>query len=358
MGGWSRALESLVMSEATAFARPSSDFWRGRRVLVTGHTGFQGKLAFALVVSTWRTGWSGISLSPQTKPNLFTAAGVESLVESHVVDIRDRAATHATVLETAPEIVFHLAAQPLVLESYRTPIETFSTNIIGSLHILEALKSVRNAKVAVMITTDKVYANQEWVYPYREDDRLGGHDPYSASKAACEIGIASYRESFLRQAGVAVATARAGNVIGGGDWSSDRLIPDIVRAWETGAIVQIRRPNSVRPWQHVLEPLCGYLILAERLWQSPNLAGAYNFGPNSDEMASVRSVIGLAQQIYCDGQAALSEENSGPHEAGLLSLEIAKAKSGSGDSSAVEPQAGSYENAGMVQVVLQGMCGI
>jgi len=317
------------MTEANELVRPNYAFWRGRHVLVTGHTGFKGSW-LSLWLSRLGARVVGLSLSPNTKPNLFAAAAIGPLVESHIVDIRDRAATHASVLEAAPEVVFHLAAQSLVRESYRTPIDTFSTNVIGALHVLEAIRSVRHAKVAVMVTTDKVYANQEWVYPYREDDRLGGHDPYSASKAACEIGIASYRESFLRQSGVAVATARAGNVIGGGDWSSERLIPDMVRAWEDGATVQIRRPSAVRPWQHVLEPLCGYLILAERLWENPNLAGAYNFGPQSDETASVRYVVRLAQQIYCDGQAALNNEESGPHEAGLLSLDTAKSKASLG----------------------------
>jgi CDP-glucose 4,6-dehydratase len=329
MGERPRSVESLVVIESSFFTRPDYEFWQGRRVLVTGHTGFKGSW-LSLWLSRLGAQVFGISLSPETKPNMFTAAAIGSLVESRIVDIRDRDATHATVLQADPEVVFHLAAQPLVLESYRNPVDTFSTNVIGALHVLEAVRSVRNTKVVVMITTDKVYANQESVYPYREDDRLGGHDPYSASKAASEIGIVSYRESFLRQMGVAIATARAGNVIGGGDWSRDRLIPDIVRAWEAGEIVQIRRPSSVRPWQHVLEPLCGYLILAERLWQNPNLAEAYNFGPNSEEMASVRSVVGIAQQIYPGGQAAFSEDDSGPHEAGLLSLEIAKARSSLG----------------------------
>ncbi len=313
------------MTAHAASRLPSRDFWRGRRVLLTGHTGFKGSW-----LSLWLTRMGarvfGMSLAPQTEPNLFTAASVGASVQSHIVDIRDREATHEMALRADPEVVFHLAAQPLVIESYKSPIETFATNVVGTLHVLEAIRHLRNAKVAVIVTTDKVYSNREWVYPYREDDPLGGHDLYSASKAACEIGVASYRQSFLAAQGVAVATARAGNVIGGGDWSSDRLIPDLVRAWQAGEKAQIRRPSSVRPWQHVLEPLCGYLILAEHLWNTPGLAGAYNIGPKSDEVATVRAVVELAQQAYGCGQAAFASESTGPHEAGLLSLEIAKAR--------------------------------
>jgi CDP-glucose 4,6-dehydratase len=197
-------------------------------------------------------------------------------------------------------------------------------------HVLESLRDLPDAKVAVMITTDKVYANREWVYPYREEDPLGGHDPYSASKAASEIVISSYRSSFLREQGVAVASARAGNVIGGGDWSADRLIPDIARAWERGDSVRIRRPDSVRPWQHVLEPLCGYLVLAERLAADSNLADAYNFGPEGQDFAAVRSVLECARRTYPDARVEFEANPSTPHEAGLLSLEIAKAKAALG----------------------------
>ena len=254
------ALESMVVTPAS----PDPSFWRDRQVLVTGHTGFKGAwLCYWLARMGARV--VGLALPPNTDPNLFSEAAIVSGVKSLVVDIRDLEATRSGVIRARPEIVFHLAAQPLVLRSYQAPVETFSTNVIGTAHVLESLRDLPGVKVAVMITTDKVYANREWVYPYREEDPLGGHDPYSASKAACEIVISSYRSSFLREQGVAVASARAGNVIGGGDWSADRLIPDIARAWERGDSVRIRRPNSVRPWQHVLEPLCGYLVLAERL---------------------------------------------------------------------------------------------
>jgi CDP-glucose 4,6-dehydratase len=272
----------------------------------------------------------GLALPPHTDPNLFSEAAIGSRVESLTVDIRDLEATRSGIAAARPEIVFHLAAQPLVLRSYKAPIETFSTNVLGTAHVLESLRDLPDAKVAVMITTDKVYANREWVYPYREDDPLGGHDPYSASKAACEIVISSYRSSFLREQGVAVASARAGNVIGGGDWSADRLIPDIAQAWKRGDSVRIRRPDSVRPWQHVLEPLCGYLVLAQRLAADSSLADTYNFGPESQDLAPVRSVVECARRTYPDARVEFDGNPSTPHEAGLLSLEIAKAKAALG----------------------------
>ena len=219
-----------------------------------------------------------------------------------------------------------MAAQPLVRQSYREPVETFSTNVLGTVNVLEALRALESVRVAVVVTTDKVYHNLEHPLPYRETDALGGHDPYSASKAAAEMVVSSYRDSYLKSQGVAVASARSGNVIGGGDWSENRLIPDVVRAWSRGETAQIRRPDAVRPWQHVLEPLSAYLVLAERLWEEPSRAGAYNFGPQTDEAASVRRVVELARASFGRGEVAWGDGADGPHEAGWLTLDVRKAR--------------------------------
>lgn len=315
-----------------------SKFWCGKRVLLTGHTGFKGGW-LALWLQALGAKVVGIALPPVSATNLFHLAEVAEGIESHFCDIRDREQLTDLVKSTQPEIVFHLAAQPLVRASYREPVETFSTNIMGTAHILEALRGLESIKVAVMITTDKVYKNLECAYPYREDDALGGHDPYSASKAASEIVISSYRDSFLRDQGVAVASARAGNVIGGGDWSEDRLIPDAVRAWQNGIPLHIRRPNSTRPWQHVLEPLNGYLTLAENLWENPELAGAYNFGPYTHEAAKVQEVIKMAQKAYGSGAVSYGDGTEGPHEAGWLALETAKSR----EALSIKPKWGIHE---------------
>ena len=302
-------------------------FWHGKRVLVTGHTGFKGGW---LVLWLRQLGVTvcGIALPPATNPNLFELARVAEGIDSHFCDIRDAGRLAALVRAFRPEIVLHLAAQPLVRASYRDPLGTFSSNIMGTAHVLDALRGLDSVRVALMVTTDKVYRNLEQPYPYREDDALGGHDPYSASKAASEIVIASYRAALLKEQGVAVASARAGNVIGGGDWSEDRLIPDAVRAWQADEILEIRRPQAIRPWQHVLEPLRGYLTLAEKLWHHPELAGAYNFGPHTHEAATVKEVVELARQAYGKGDVRYGDGNSGPHEAGWLALETAKARVG------------------------------
>jgi CDP-glucose 4,6-dehydratase len=304
---------------------PDPGFWRNRRVLLTGHTGFKGAW-----MSLWlhRMGAKvvGLSLPPVTLPNLFSLAKIDSLVDSRFGDIRDAHATAAVIREAEPEIVFHLAAQPLVRASYREPLETFATNVLGTAHVLDALRTSTSVRAVVAITTDKVYRNEESSTPFREADPLGGHDPYSASKAAAEMVISSYRDSFLATRGVAVASARAGNVVGGGDWSEDRLIPDAVRAWTSKQTLRIRRPAATRPWQHVLEPVSAYLRLAEQLWQRPILADAYNFGPETGDAASVRTVVEMAQGAFGEGSVEWDGVHEGPHEAGFLALEIEKAR--------------------------------
>ena len=301
------------------------NFWSGKRVLITGHSGFKG---------SWLTIWlhrlaarvTGIGLHPTTAPNLFSLAKVDTLCESHFCDLRDRGAIEPLIQAAQPEIVFHLAAQPLVRASYQDPQETFATNVMGTVHVLDALRRLDCVRVAVMVTTDKVYRNMEQAWPYREDDTLGGHDPYSASKAAAEIVIASYRDAFMAQQGVAVASARAGNVIAGGDWAEDRLIPDAVRAWQHNHSLILRRPRATRPWQHVLEPLAGYLCLAQKLWDHPELAGAYNFGPERDDTVSAHELAEMARDAYGKGRIDCREVNDGPYEAGCLALETAKSR--------------------------------
>ena len=306
-----------------------SHFWRGKRVLLTGHTGFKGG---------WMTIWLrhlgadvlGVSLPPAGDLNLFDLARVDAGIESHFCDIRDADQLAALVHAGQPEIVFHFAAQALVRASYSDPLGTFASNLMGTTNLLESLRGLDQICVAVMVTTDKVYDNFESPTPYREEDRLGGHDPYSASKAASELVIASYRDAFLREQGVAVASARAGNVIGGGDWSADRLIPDALRAWQTGQVLKVRRPDAIRPWQHVVEPLHGYLRLAEKIWHQPDFSGAYNFGPHTHAVATVRDIVEQARAAYGKGEVRYTHDGGGPHEAGWLTLETAKARAALG----------------------------
>jgi CDP-glucose 4,6-dehydratase len=320
-------LENVVtdVSSNTLATLPVADFWRGKRVLITGHTGFKGAW-LALWLQRMGAEVSGLALPAPTQPSLFALLGKKPWMNSQFCDIRNADALRVMVHAARPEVVFHLAAQALVRTSYQQPLDTFATNVMGTANVLDALREAPDVRVAVMVTTDKVYQNREWLYPYREDDALGGRDPYSASKGASELIIASYRASFLESAGIAVASARAGNVIGGGDWSPDRLIPDAVRAWQARRPLVIRHPHASRPWQHVLEPLAGYLTLAHRLWDQPALAGAYNMGPDPHAAASVAAVIKFAagQNDYCE--VNYETGSTLPHEATWLALETAKAR--------------------------------
>ena len=300
-------------------------YWHGRRVLVTGHTGFKGSW-LAIWLDQLGCKVTGLSLKPSTDPALFEIGNISALCESHFVDIRNVKKVIDLVEKVQPEVVFHLAAQALVRQGYRDPINTFSTNTMGTANILEAIRSTSSVKAMVMVTTDKVYRNNACLKPYKEDDPLGGHDPYSASKAASELIISSYSDAFLSAQGVAVASARAGNVIGGGDWGAERLIPDAVRAWSDKQSLAIRHPESIRPWQHVLEPLHGYIILAQQLASKLELASTFNFGPDFDEVASVRRVIELAQHSWGDARVAWHDSLSQLHEAGWLRLDSQKSR--------------------------------
>ena len=302
-----------------------SNFWLGKKVLVTGHTGFKGSW-LAIMLHRLGANVSGISLEPESQENLFASASIESFTESFICDIANLERTRKIVQTIQPEFIFHLAAQSLVLESYRTPISNHSTNIMGTANMLEIIRESNDIKAAVFITTDKVYKMEEWVYPYRETDALGGIDPYSASKAACEILIESYRCSFLNDLKIPIASARAGNVIGGGDWSKNRLIPDAIKHWNDGKELLIRRPQAIRPWQHVIEPLTGYLQLAQSISKNPPLSGPFNFGPNSHDAMSVEDVIKILQHDYVNGKVKFDVASSNFHESGLLTLDISKAK--------------------------------
>jgi CDP-glucose 4,6-dehydratase len=306
--------------------QPVAGFWRGKRVLLTGHTGFKGAW-LALWLHRLGARVTGVSLAPATQPNLFTLAGVEQLLDHHVVDICDGPALAAVVRRAQPEVVLHLAAQALVRASYGDPALTFSTNVMGTVQLLEAIRQTASARVALVATTDKVYRNRETGRAFVETDELGGHDPYSASKAATEVVLASYRDAFLADAGTAVASVRAGNVVGGGDWAADRLLPDAMRAWGASQTLNVRRPDAVRPWQHVLEPLHAYLGLAERLWQQPELASAYNSGPDPQQCSSVRDVLLLARKAYGGGDIEFARRKEGVHEAGVLLLDSSRIRS-------------------------------
>lgn len=304
----------------------SPDFWRNRSVFLTGHTGFKGGW-IAVWLSQLGAKVHGYSLAPLTTPNFYTETHLEERLQgTTIADIRDLPKLAAAVQAAKPSIVIHMAAQPLVRESYNTPVETFATNVLGTVNVLEAARQAETVQAIVNITTDKCYENQEWLWSYRENDRLGGYDPYSSSKACAEIAAAAYRNSFLSKSGIHLASVRAGNVIGGGDWAVDRLIPDFLRAIDAEETLRIRSPNAVRPWQHVLEPLSGYLILAERLVaDGAAFAEAWNFGPDEFDAKPVSWIVERLCQMIPHARWEL-ESAPQPHEAGLLKLDSAKAK--------------------------------
>ncbi len=301
-------------------------FWRGKRVFLTGHTGFKGGW-LALWLSEMGAAVHGFALAPPTDPSFYKLIGLaERLATSTIADIRDVAALNAALASAAPEIVLHLAAQPLVRYSYVAPVETYAVNVTGTVNLLEAVRQTTGIKAVVNVTTDKCYENRERSGPYTEDEALGGYDPYSSSKACSELVASAYRRSFLARQGVALGSARAGNVIGGGDWSADRLLPDFLRAIDAGEILSIRYPQAIRPWQHVLEPLSGYLQLAEKLYtENAAFAEAWNFGPDDVDSRRVEWLVdSLCARL--PGARWRPEETPQPHEAGTLKLDSSKAK--------------------------------
>ena len=309
----------------------NKQFWAGKRVFITGHTGFKG---------SWLSLWlqklgaevTGYATSPPTEPNMFNGANVAQNMTSIIGDVRDINSLKKAIKLSQPEVIIHMAAQSLVRYSYANPVETYAVNVMGSVNLLESLRQIKSVRAVINVTTDKCYENKEWYWGYREMDSMGGYDPYSNSKACSELVTAAYRSSFFNPAqysdhGVAVASARAGNVIGGGDWAMDRLIPDVTRAILAGETVRIRSPYAIRPWQHVLEPLYGYLLLAEKLYSDGiNFAEGWNFGPNDDDARSVQWVVERFTSLWGEGAAWKLDSDPQLHEAHYLKLDCSKAK--------------------------------
>jgi len=302
-----------------------SEFWQGKRVYLTGHTGFKGSW-LSLWLSSMGVIVKGYALNPPTSPSLFDEAKITNKIDSEIGDIRDLNQLTISMVEFNPDILIHMAAQPLVRLSYKEPLETYETNVMGTVKVLEAARSCPNLKSIVSVTTDKCYENKEWVWGYREDDPMGGHDPYSSSKGCAELVSSAYRRSFMQEKNVGLATVRAGNVIGGGDWADDRLIPDILRAFEKNKPVVIRNPSSTRPWQHVLEPLSGYLVLAQALYEDPtSYAEGWNFGPHDEDAKPVDWILNHMVASW-PGASWQLDRDAHPHEAGYLKLDVSKAK--------------------------------
>jgi CDP-glucose 4,6-dehydratase len=304
----------------------NKDFWHGKRVFLTGHTGFKGGW-LSLLLNSLGAEVYGYALNPPTTSNFFTVAKVaKSLSLNTIADIRDAHALESSMLLAQPDIVLHLAAQPLVRYSYANPVETYSTNVMGTVNLFEAIRITSSVRAVVNVTTDKCYENREWIWPYRENEAMGGYDPYSSSKGCSELITAAYRRSFFDELGVAIASARAGNVIGGGDWAEDRLIPDFLRAIDNNDVLTIRAPNAIRPWQHVLEPLAGYLLLAERLYtQGKQFSEAWNFGPPDADAQTVSWIVERLVAKFPNTKWRISEETQA-HEAHFLKLDSNKSK--------------------------------
>ena len=305
--------------------------WSGRRVFLTGHTGFKGSW-LAIWLSRLGAQIRGYALDPSTEPNMFNLLSPGTLVDDVRGDVRDSAKLEASMNQFGPDVVFHLAAQPIVRRSYADPVGTYGTNVMGTVHLMEAVRRTPTVRAVICVTTDKCYQNQEWIWPYRETDPLGGYDPYASSKACAELISAAYRSSFfpvesIHEHHAALATARAGNVIGGGDWSEDRLIPDLVRGFISGKPVLIRRPDAIRPWQHVLESLHGYMMLAgELLAQDAKFASAYNFGPSDEDIWPVERIATKLVDMWGNGASWIRDTVPGLHENHVLRLDVSKAR--------------------------------
>ncbi|HEY2516460.1 MAG TPA: CDP-glucose 4,6-dehydratase [Polyangiaceae bacterium] len=316
------------MNRADGGPDANGALWAGKRVFLTGHTGFKGGW-LALWLHSLGARVRGFALAPDTSPALFQALQLDQVIDHRLGDVRDLPALEAAMRSWEPEVVLHLAAQPLVRRSYQTPVETFATNVMGTVHLLDAARRCPSVQAIVVVTTDKCYENREWVWGYRESDPMGGHDPYSSSKGCAELVTAAYGRSYFATAGVGLASGRAGNVIGGGDWSEDRLVPDAIRAFVAGEPVGIRNPASTRPWQHVLEPLAGYIRLAEGLLRKdPRVTGAWNFGPDDRDVVPVADLMDRLVRAWGSGATWENRSPPGvtPHEAAVLKLDASKAR--------------------------------
>lgn len=322
MGQWQGTVEDVGLTVIV-----SPDFWRGKRVFLTGHTGFKGGW-LSLWLQSMDAEVTGLALAPPTSPNLFTEARVvDGMANSVFGDIRDYETIRSAMSACQPDVVIHMAAQPLVRLSYSEPVATYATNVMGTVHVLEAARQLGSVRAIVNVTTDKCYENKEWLWGYREDEPMGGYDPYSNSKGCSELITSAYRRSFFSDGRIALASARAGNVIGGGDWASDRLVPDILRAFERKQAVVIRNPHATRPWQHVLEPLAGYLTLAEALYVNGSAwAEGWNFGPHDDDVRPVQWIVEYMADRWGAGANWQLDGGRHPHEASYLKLDISKAK--------------------------------